>query len=119
MAGFIIYMLAAFVWGLAFGRITRRVPNLILIRCSTCGSRLYQRPSTKRWRCADTMAWAFVAWMVVWRHHFPHLVAIAFALVLLVAWMETVQRVVHAYWMWRHPLRCQGGGHFNPVPQGT
>lgn len=117
--GFIIYMLTVVVFGLVFPRVPHKAPNYVLIHCTACGSKLYQRPSTKRWAFVDTLGWGLIAWFVVWQHHLPFFISFVFAVVLVFAWTIAVRRVVHAYWLWRHPLRCQGGGHLNPVPQGT
>lgn len=96
-----------------------KYPNPMLIRCPACGSKLYSRPSTKRWAWVDTMVWCAMGWFIIWRHHFPVGYSVALFFVTLVAWNATVNRVVHAYWMWRHPVRCQGGGHVAPLPQGS
>lgn len=97
--------------------INRKFPNRLLLRCSACGSKLYQRPITRRWIFADSMAWALVAWIVIWRNPLPTGILITFFLILVLAWNSIVRHLVHAYWMWRHPFRCQDGGHVQPVPQ--
>lgn len=117
---FVFYMLVSAFWAALTVRFLRgRVPNRILIRCSACGSKLYQRPTTYRWAIIDYMAWALVAWVVVFRHQLPLTIMIPLVLVLLVVWAVTVHRLVRTYFFWRHPIRCQGGGHAKPVPQAT
>lgn len=47
--------------------------------------------------------------------------AMSLALVVLIAIplifaVDTAcDRLYHAYWLWRHPARCGGGGHYAPA----
>lgn len=120
---FVIYMIANATWAVLmhFALNRLRLPNRMVFRCLTCGSKLYFRPSTYRWTFIDQMAWALVAWVVVFRFRYqlPPGTMITLTFVLLFAWAVVVRRTVRAYFLWRHPVRCQGGGHVKPVPQAT
>lgn len=119
MEDFLVFMGGNAIIAIVLAVMSGTLPNPVLLRCSACGSKLYQRPSTKRWAWVDMMVWCLMAWLIIWRHNFPIGASIALFFVTLFAWSATVNRVVHAYWMWRHPIRCQGGGHVVPLPQGS
>lgn len=113
---FAIYTIVCVVYAIMSIRFMRkRLPNRVLIQCLACGSKLYQYPSTYRWGFVDRMLWALVAWVVVFRHHPPLGIMIALVFVLMFTWAIVVCRIVHAYFVWRHPFRCQGGGHTKPA----
>lgn len=114
---FLVFMGANAVITFIMLPLARRFPNQVLMRCSACGAKLYSRPSTKRWAWLDMMAWCAMAWFTIWRHSFPVGASVLLFFVTMVAWNTAVNRLVHAYWVWRHPIRCQGGGHVAPLPQ--
>lgn len=122
MTNFLIYMVGNAILCAILGPFLikkARTYNRVLLRCSACGAKLHTHPTTKRWWWIDMMAWVLVAWFTVWRSA-PYVsfgITILFFFVSLVVWGMAVKRLVHAYWMWRHPWRCQGGGHLDPVPQ--
>lgn len=122
MKDFLFYLFgnACVAWILSPWLIKRQ-PNRLLIKCSACGAKLYMNPTTKRWWWADMMAWVLVAWFTVWRAapHVSSVITLVMFFTSLFVWNMAVTRLVHAYFMWRHPIRCQGGGHFVPQPQGS
>lgn len=115
MTVFVVYMLMWVMWFPVHVYVNRKTPNRPLIKCSACGSYLYQRPRAKRWIFADRTACSLLLWFTVWRYG-PSLIAIPLATILIIAWVLMTRRLIHAYWIWRHPLRCGEGGHLKPAP---
>lgn len=75
-----------------------------------------QRVHGRSW-WIDQAAWQAFCWAAVWR------TAVAFGwgflmiVVLSIPFGEASKRLYHTYWMWRHPLRCEKGGHAEPLPE--
>jgi hypothetical protein len=121
ITGFLLYVAGSVAASLIYLwiRPVNKLPNRVLIRCSSCGTKLYKYPHTKRWVFIDSMVWMLVAWVVVFRLY-PHISGPLMWLmifILVFVWKSAQRRLVHAYFMWRHPWRCQDGGHFAPAPQ--
>lgn len=90
-------------------------PNPVLLRCSACDSKLYVFPRGG-WAFVHYFAWLTGSWLIVWRLNVPFLIGGALVLALVHPWRLAVERLTHTYWTWKHPIRCQGGGHIQPVP---
>lgn len=95
------------------------LPNRWLILCASCGSKLWLRPKTKKGQFVDTYILFLVAWAVLFRLRLPELPNFALLMVLIFAEQSAKDRLMARYFLWRHPVRCQGGGHLSPAPQGT
>lgn len=117
MDQFLALVGVTFVMAAIFSRFERRIPapNPILLKCSACGSKLHMRP-VGWWRFLDLWAWQIGGWVLVWRLNPPFLIGCLLVLVLVFPWNMAKDRLWHAYWLRKHPLRCQGGGHIAPVP---
>lgn len=94
--------------------------NLPVLRCSVCDAYMYRfRPKGWRWRLTEHILFQIVACITVWRINPPPIIGILLVFVIGLAFVTGFTRSYHAYWLWRHPIRCQGGGHLKPVPQAT
>ena len=95
-------------------------PNRILVVCGSCGAKMYQR-ARGLWYAGYWVMWmAFV--LGVLAPIDPHAswgVALLIGLVFSFPFNIAYGRLYHAYWLWRHPLRCEKGGHAEPSVEGT
>lgn len=116
---FLMYMVLSTIFAVFFTWVAdKKLPNPILLRCSGCGSKLHMRPKGK-WGVLERMIYAFAIWLAILRLDLPVGISIAFVVIFVFAWGSAVESLTHAYWTWRHPLRCDGGGHTKAVPQPT
>jgi hypothetical protein len=117
---FLIYLGASLFWALVATFTTNRwVPNQVLAICGACGSKLHARTTTKRWIFIDSMSYALVGWVFIWRYNVPLLYLPVFWVLYIIAWAGIVVHITRMYWFWRHPMRCDGSNHMHPVPQGA
>lgn len=95
-------------------------PNPTKAKCPACGDKMTERPSSFRWVLGDWILWAaFILLVFGWNTHIPFLPGLALFMTLAIAWNTARNRLYHSYWMWRHPLRCEKGGHVAPQPEGS
>lgn len=93
-------------------------PNPVLAKCPACDAKMTRRPSGWRWVAGDWILWiVFLA--LALPTGIPLLVGIVLIFTLAAAWNTARDRLYHSYWKWRHPLRCETGGHASPAPEGT
>lgn len=88
------------------------VTNPTVARCSACGSECKRYlPYWPLWRCVlAQLPWQAFAWLAVWRLRPSLTVGFSWVLVLALPYVWAERRVYHAWWAWRHPTRCGGGG---------
>lgn len=116
MAAFVIYMVFSTIFAVFFTKLSdKRIPNPIRLRCSACGSNLHLRLKGG-WSIFERIIYAVALWFVILQPKIPLWIGLSLLLPFVLAWGLAVKRLVESYWMWRHPLRCQGGGHFVPQP---
>lgn len=83
--------------------------------CPACHDRLRKRAGG-RWKLIEFMLWmTFGTWFLHGLHTDSVLILLVVANVLNVPWDIADRRLYRSYWMWRHPLRCQHGGHAKSV----
>lgn len=65
-----------------------------------------------------------VSWLVfcnfaVWDTGVSIAAGLPIVLVLAIPYNIATNRLYEHYWHWRHPLRCEKGGHAEPLPGGS
>jgi hypothetical protein len=101
--------------------------NPVVAKCSACGSRckLQWQPCPQAWathaiRCLVSVVVWFVFRTVALRAvpNTPEVEVTIFLLAIVMGVLTsiTMNRVYHAIWAWRHPVRCQGGGEPELAP---
>jgi hypothetical protein len=94
--------------------------NPAVLRCSSCGAYMYSfHPKGWRFWWLQQILFQIVCWIVVWRINPPFVIGMPLVFVVGLAFVTALRRGYHTYWRWRHPIRCQGGGHLKPMPQAT
>jgi hypothetical protein len=116
MADFLLWIITASGLSLFWVRfIDKRMYNPVIARCGTCQAKMYLHPRGKA-AFVGLMAWLTLSYLTVWRFNPPFILGEAVLLVLAIPANIAANRTYHAYWRWRHPLRCDGGGHLKPAP---
>src|ERR1044071_1674995 len=89
--------------------------NQTILRCSACGSCLRQYWLRFSGWVAGLQWMAYIGVLSVCNEFFfgdlPGMSFALFSLLFSYAFFLSVNRLYHAWWGWRHPVRCQGGGH--------
>lgn len=116
MLSVLLFLAVTSLWYVLGIPIRKRTYNPALLRCSACGAKMYRTQTTGWGGYLSYMTFQIIFWFCVWRLNPPFLIGIGMLLVLLVPLMMATDRTYHAYWRWRHPLRCDGGGHIVPAP---
>lgn len=95
-------------------------PGPVMLKCSSCGSRMY-RNLPPWWYRASWIPWFAIAFTALAPIFQSTNLAIFFGLGLpvCVAWVVAERRVYHWWWMRWHPTRCQGAGHAEPEGAGV
>ena len=96
---------------LAFRLLFGCVGGPVILKCSACGKELTRVPT----------GWEFTGLFTVWLVFITAAIGRAqgalwwelfFPIVIVYGIAE--RRARYAYFAWRHPTRCQGGGHIQP-----
>lgn len=117
MFGWLIVLAIGFlVWPRMYRASTDKRLNPVLSKCSACGAECRRRVPG-RLLILDFVLWCvfcFTALNFTSRLSFGSsmLITLMFALV----WSWASRRVYHAWFIWRHPTRCGGGGEPEPQP---
>ncbi len=90
--------------------------NPVVMRCSACESecRLHWAAAfdLKDWRWwLDMAVWVFVVIPATRIGRLPIGWALVFLFPMSIALDTARDRLYHAWFAWKHPTRCQGGGH--------
>lgn len=116
---FLMYMVLSIIFSVLFTWwADKKLPNPVLLRCSGCGSKLRLRLIGK-WGVLERSIYALAIWLTILRLPLPLGITLVFVVIFVFAWGSAVDRLTHSYWTWRHPLRCDGGGHTKAIPQPT
>lgn len=117
----VVYALDALLIVFAVTSSRRARRPRVLLRCSACGDECTAWLSPRRLRSWATIAkwapWAVFVLIVVFpqSNHLPPLAAWALIMGYAIVYGWAERRLYHAWWMWRHPARCEGGrGHLVP-----
>lgn len=87
--------------------------NRKMAKCPACESELTKYAWAWYWLTLDWVLWfCFLAATGLINLHGATVWLIAIPL--SIAWVTARDRLYHHYWMWRHPLRCEKGGHAEP-----
>lgn len=85
-------------------------PNPTIVKCSACGAECKQR-TYGWWRAGGFLAWAvFVFTGLAWTSRLSTIAGILVAIPFCVLFAIAERRLYHAWFAWRHPTRCHGGG---------
>lgn len=95
-----------------------RRPNRTIAICPACEEKYYIYVRGK-WVFWEIFVWQIIAWATVWRLNPPYLLGVLLVFMLVIPTNVVFERLRFRYWFWRHPLRCQGGGHIAPAPTST
>jgi hypothetical protein len=90
-------------------RISIRPPNPTALKCPSCGAECKVYVS-RRWWWGQLILWLVLGTAIGWSDVTPIPVGWALGLTMAIAWQVAADRLYHAYWYWRHPTRCGGGG---------
>ena len=89
----------------------------ILKRCSACNKPLHQRLPGLKLNALSMVIWVLLAnWMT---KGIEGPMGIMILVVAVFFYLSAERRIYHAIWYWRHPVRCQGGGHAAPLPEAS
>lgn len=88
--------------------------NPVVCRCSACEKPMHVEVPGWRLNALCFVVWmGFGLWLV---QDWPVVAMLVVIAPLSIVWRLAENRTYHAFWRWRHPLRCQGG-HAEPEPE--
>lgn len=90
--------------------------NQALAKCPACGNKMTKYAWSRSWIVVDMVLW--ICLLATVGLLYIAMTPLNFVVIMTIGffWNQGKTRLYHAYWMWRHPLRCEKGGHAAPVP---
>lgn len=96
---------------------TAKKANPTLLRCSACKAEMTRHAWGTWWLVGEWSLWIAFVTLTQLGQGLPTGYMILLAIVVSIAWVTARDRLYHSYWTWRHPVRCESGGHAQPEPE--